>query len=352
MTNFSFIIPHRRNENISQTVSAIKDLSKIFHFHYEILSISGNHPTVQRNRCIKQASYKILWFIDNDSKITASAIKNALKFSNQKFSDHSSKSQMFILGGPSVEPENAPFISKMINFVFSSDLAIGAFSARYFSKGTLRQTDDSELILCNLIISKDVFEVCGLLNEKLYPNEENEFIQRALTYNTEVWYHPDIYIHRNHRTSVKSFIRQIFTYGRGRGEQTRLNFRSFKLSLILPIGFTVYMILWFMLFPFYAFHVLKIDAPMTYLFYLPGFYILLTGLYFLKNFIKILSHYIVKKPFSLQKIFVKNLHNFFSIPFFFLCHFLYGLGFFKGLFSKKFQNFKKSEISEIKIYKS
>ncbi len=55
-----------------------------------------------------------------------------------------------------------------------------ASRARYRAVGGRRRCGEKELILCNLLLSRKVFLSNGGFREDLYPNEENEFLNRLL----------------------------------------------------------------------------------------------------------------------------------------------------------------------------
>src|SRR6185369_7139134 len=110
---------------------------------------------------------------------------------------------------------------------------------RYRRHGGLRDTDDRELILCNLAFRKDVFIANGGLDERLYPNEENELIDRLVASGARLLHDPDLFVVRSQRPTLKAFIRQMVTYGRGRAEQSLVT-RSFSLKPLIPAMFAIY----------------------------------------------------------------------------------------------------------------
>ena len=203
---------------------------------FEIFQVAGNQPTYQRNRCLERAQGHYIYFLDNDSHLPVESLQIAC----QCLKDHP---HLGVLGGPSLPKlADTPFQTTLAK-LFSSYLASGPSSSRYKAQGAFRDCDDRELILCNLIVKKSVFDKMGLFNESLYPNEENEFIARVLSQGTKVCYHPDLKIHRSHRENYGDFYKQMFNYGRGRAEQTKISPKSFKPSLLLPIVFPFYLFL-------------------------------------------------------------------------------------------------------------
>ncbi|MFH1287205.1 MAG: glycosyltransferase family 2 protein [bacterium] len=231
----TFIIPHRETESIETTVSNIKKLCEESRISYEILSVCGNNPTKQRNECIKLAKNEYIYFLDNDSILTKesfSELKNYLEVNPDTA----------VIGGPSVTPPSDSYLQKNFGAILSSFSAVGKISSRYSKQGKIRETDDSELILCNLVVKKAIFEKYGEFSAHLYPNEENEFIYRIKNSGEKVIYCPNVYVFRPHRDTLKNFIKQMFNYGRGRAEQTRVSPRSFKWFVLVPVIFSLYVL--------------------------------------------------------------------------------------------------------------
>jgi len=283
----------------------------------EVIIVTGNNPSVQRNEGIKKAKGDILYFCDDDSVLSKDCFKKAKElFSKDK--------DIGIIGGPSLTPENDSMIQKTFGAALSSSFATGPSAARYKQKGKTRNTDEKELILCNMFIKKEVFENCGFFSEELYPNEENEFLNRAQSLKYKIIYSPEIYVKRPNRKNYFQFIKQCFNYGRGRAEQILFSFDLKDLVNTIPAFFTLYIIL------------LLLSPPISF------------------KFIPFLIYLFFDFIFSLKsakenKIFFLAPLVFFNI---FLVHFFYGAGFITGLIRKTI--FKKKKVSKeinIKIIK-
>jgi cellulose synthase/poly-beta-1,6-N-acetylglucosamine synthase-like glycosyltransferase len=71
-----------------------------------------------------------------------------------------------------------------------------------------------------LAIRRKVFIDSGGFDERLYPNEENELLDRIVSRGMKLIHAPEMAIQRSQRRTLKLFIRQMFAYGRGRAQQT------------------------------------------------------------------------------------------------------------------------------------
>lgn len=200
---------------------------------HEIIVAEGRRPSRQRNMAAAAAEGDLLYFLDDD----ASAAPDSLKRICAAFSDD----RVAVVGGPSITPSGDSFFQRAIARALSSALGGGAIRNRYRRHGSLRDTNDNELILCNLAFRKDVYLGYGGLDERLYPNEENELIDRLLASGVRLLHDPDMYVYRSQRPTLKAFIRQMVTYGRGRAEQSLIS-RSLSIKALIPAFFTIYIV--------------------------------------------------------------------------------------------------------------
>jgi cellulose synthase/poly-beta-1,6-N-acetylglucosamine synthase-like glycosyltransferase len=201
----------------------------------ELIIVSGRNPSLQRNEGVRLAKNGIIYFADDDSCVPKDVfLKAEIALENDK--------TISILGGPSLTPAGDSFIQKTFGAVFASPWASGKSSARYRRAGAKRATDEKELILCNLFIRREVFEKTGPFKEELYPNEENDLLNRAQALGFSLIYDPDIYVRRSQRKTYWDFIRQCFTYGRGRAEQVLGGFNKNDIINTVPAFFVLYLI--------------------------------------------------------------------------------------------------------------
>lgn len=180
---------------------------------FEVLLASGCQPSRQRNLASKEARGEILYFLDDDSKICRSALERLLQIF--------AKRNAAAAGGPSLCPKDAPPLQRIFAALMGSWLVFGPSCARYRQVGRGRITTEKELILCNLAVRRSEFERLGGLDESLYPNEENAFLDRLARKGGALWHDPDLAVYRYPRDTIAAFLLMFFRYGRGRGEQAR-----------------------------------------------------------------------------------------------------------------------------------
>jgi len=198
----------------------------------EVIIAEGRQPSVQRNRAAAEAGGDILYFLDDDSMVTPGLFGIiAERFNNQKIS---------AVGGPIITPETDSFLRKGFGLALSSAFGGATIRARYCKVGTERKATENDLILANLAFRKSVFLGAGGFNEKLYPNEENELMNRLQAEGHVFLYVPDAFLYRSQRPSLKAYMRQVFTYGRGRMDQNYAHPGGFRPLHLVPALFLLY----------------------------------------------------------------------------------------------------------------
>ncbi|MDD2899322.1 MAG: glycosyltransferase family 2 protein [Desulfuromonadaceae bacterium] len=232
MVSFSIIIPVKPGGH----VAAINHLAMVMRedHPYEILLAEGSAPSQQRNRAAQAACGDILYFLDDDSLVSPGNIDICSARMNDP--------NVAAVGGPSITPESDSWLQQLFGAALASVFGTGVVSNRYRAYGETRETTDKELILCNLAIRRSVFIALGGFNERLYPNEENEFLERVISSGYTVLHDPSMFVYRSQRRTLRAFIRQMFAYGRGRGQQTLIT-SSYSISSFIPLFFVGYLIL-------------------------------------------------------------------------------------------------------------
>jgi len=232
MPTFSIMIPVKAGGYVA-ALESIRNLSADVE-QYELLIAEGAAPSRQRNLAASSAKGEILYFLDDDSLINPD---NLLLCAEIMKDDN-----VAVVGGPSVTPASDSPLQQLFGSALSSPLGSGAVRGRYRVFGAVRETTEKELILCNLAIRRSVFMELGGFDERLYPNEENELLDRITSSGFKLVHNPAMYVQRSQRRSLKAFVRQMFAYGRGRAQQTLIS-GSFSLVSFVPLFFMLYLIL-------------------------------------------------------------------------------------------------------------
>ena len=228
----SIIIPVKPGGRVS-ALAALRAVDYPLPF-LEVLVAEGRQPSRQRNRAAAAATGEILYFLDDDSQVLPGFLRRAVR--------HYDDPCVVAAGGPSLTPETDSPLQHSFALAFASVIGGGGMRNRYRRTGEVRVTCDRELILCNLSFRRELFLACGGFDERLYPNEENELMERIRRGGGKLIHDPDLAVRRSQRPTLKAFRRQLFGYGRGRGEQTVLS-GSVKPITFVPSLFFIYLLL-------------------------------------------------------------------------------------------------------------
>ncbi len=273
----------------------------------ELIIARGRQPSVQRNEAAKTARGEWIYFLDDDSLPDRANLQRAAKLFGEP--------DVAMVGGPNICPPDAPGLEKVFAVVLASWLAFGPSRARYLPVGQARNAGEKELILCNLAVRRRDFLEQGGFNEALYPNEENALMDGLQKLGRRLVYDPQFLVHRRPRRTLKSFIKMLMNYGRGRAEQFRLHPTPGSILNFVPPGFCLYL-------------ALLIVAELAGLHHLsPQLRLVLAaplGLYLLA----VLGQTLVSLPVSgLER-------GILAMPLLVASHVFYGVGFWRGLFTK------------------
>ena len=283
----------------------------------EIIVARGRQPSIQRNHALRAATGEIIYFLDDDAQPAPDALRRAAK--------HFTAPEVQMVGGPNLCPDDAPFLEKVFAVVLGSWIAFGPSRARYDRVGTVRATGEKELILCNLLARRVVMLELGGFDEALYPNEENALMDALQQRGGKLIYDPDLIAHRRPRSTLRAFCKMLMTYGRGRAEQFRLHPTLGSAMNFVPPLFVLYLV-------FFLFGVSIAVAPIASTILSAPLIAYATVL---------VAQTLVSMP---RWGFVPSLC---AGPLLFATHLFYGLGFWRGLFTRTDR--KNSTTTEVSL---
>jgi GT2 family glycosyltransferase len=307
---FSIIII---GKNLSDCQESISTVLKLNNRNFNLFVSIGNNPSAQRNAASKIVTGEYLLFLDNDSQVSPDLLDRYNEvINNFEPSD--------IIGGPAIYLSSDTYIKNSAKIISASAFGFAFSKARYTPIGEIRESHENELILCNLCIKKQFFLNYHGFRTDLYPNEENEFINRVQR-KGKTYYHPLAIVKRGSIGSLSEFNLKLFTYGSGRAKHYYKHPSHFKSIYLIPSIF--------------SFYVLTLPISLGF----SKFTIIPFIIYFLLAIMSSTFNCLGKSKRSICL----------TSMMFFLGHFMYGLGYISYLFSPKRRDEFESSVEVIEI---
>lgn len=229
-----FVVVNGQNNEIINFLTAIK---KNYSFIDFIVFEDKINKSDARNAGIEKINSDFIYFLDDDIFID----KDNFKILQDKINKYP---VVGVIGGPNLNPPYSSRFQNLVGVLLSTYFMSYKMSARYYQKGVDRLTDDTELILCNLAIKKDLLTKYNLkFNKLLHYNEENLLLEQLKKNKVPMLYTPDLVVYHHRRKNLKSFLRQVYNSGRGRGIMTTMLPSSIKLFFIFPTLLVLYLLL-------------------------------------------------------------------------------------------------------------
>ncbi len=322
MPRVTIIVPTKPGQALIKSVEAARRLDYPRE-KLEMIVARGRQPAIQRNRALHEASGEILYFLDDDAQPLPDALRRAV--------GHFRDANVQMVGGPNLCPPDAPFLEQVFAVVLGSWIAFGPSRARYDRVGKVRTTGEKELILCNLLARRTTMLEVGGFDESLYPNEENALMDELQKRGGKLIYDPGVVAYRRPRPTLKAFCKMLMTYGRGRAEQFRLHPTLGSALNFVPPLFVLFLLLiplWAWLGWFDIYHETKVlsanatgSASVDYWRFGAAWFPLFAY------------------GFALAAQTLMNCgkgvgRGICALPLLFATHFFYGLGFWRGLFTR------------------
>lgn len=188
-------------------------------------------PGACRNHLIIQAKGEWIYFLDDDAYVDSDFFI--------KWKSCGLKDQCAAIGGPNLNPPEANMFQRAASQALASPFATYFSSARYVPSGEARLCSESSLILCNLFVKREVLDQEPFL-ETLFCAEENWLLQNLKKKGFMLGYDPSLSVWHERRPDLRSFIKQVFKYGYGRGQIFRRRSWGLRPAHVLPTLCVVY----------------------------------------------------------------------------------------------------------------
>ncbi len=206
------------------------------HSNIRTFRSSGVNRGEARNFLIKMSFGKILYFLDDDVLI----VKDVFTLISEKFREYDNVS---ILGGPNLTMPDSSLFQVSQGHAFGSFFGTSLVSRRYKNTGCDKYTDESGLMLCNLVVKKEVFEKTGIwFPINFISAEENLLLAKFARMGYNARYISELEVFHERRATYRDFFSQVFSYGKGRAQISKTFPSYLKPVYFLPVLFLFYLV--------------------------------------------------------------------------------------------------------------
>ena len=260
MPDYSIIIPAPAEDEARHALAAVRE-SCPPECDAELILALGQNPSRQRNAAAAQATGQYLIFLDNDCKVDASFW--------QRLEELRRDFDFDVAGGPILLEEPSLDFEKAAQAALANPKVTGESAARYAPVGPLRTGHQFNLILANMAVNREVFEISKGFDECLYPNEENEWLHRLETAvpGACILYDPALTVRRPQRKTPARFHHAFLRYGAGRAKQAKISGHADATTRLLKLG-TFPALFVFFVFLYYMPVFTVLGGALAYVFYL------------------------------------------------------------------------------------
>ncbi|MBI1860151.1 MAG: glycosyltransferase [Deltaproteobacteria bacterium] len=192
------------------------------------LTVPNESRCQARNRAISATTGEILYVFDDDVIVPRGLFRLVI----DRFD---SDAGLGVLGGPNLTPPDTKGLARLCGAIMASAFATPRVRFRY-GAGSARRfvATEHHLILCNLALRRSEFAKSQGFFPNLRSNEENLLLHQLSHIGTRLEFDRDAFVYHERRGTLTGFVRQIHSYGVGRGQQTFLAPSSFSWMFAIP----------------------------------------------------------------------------------------------------------------------
>ncbi|PIS47784.1 MAG: hypothetical protein COT17_01740 [Elusimicrobia bacterium CG08_land_8_20_14_0_20_51_18] len=178
----------------------------------KIIVLPGLSRGEARNRLLALCAGELAVFIDDDVVVPRTYLEELEKLSTEY-------PEAEVLGGGQIEGSGRAFFERLSYRALSSFWGSGAYRKRFMELGETGPGVPGDFILCNLAVKKDFLKKNGIkFPGKIASAEENYLLERVGRAGGKMVTSGRLNVFHRHRTGLKAYIRQVFSFGRGRGQ--------------------------------------------------------------------------------------------------------------------------------------
>ena len=197
-----------------------------------VCDTEGRLPGAARNPLIERARGELLLFLDDD----VTAPPDLLRLLAQTAATHPGAS---VFGGPNDTPLESSRFQAVQGAVLGSLVGAGPVSRRYGARHA-GPADERWFTLCNLAVRRRAMMPFA---QELVCAEENALLSQLRARGEKMRYEPRLRVFHARRPTLRSFAKQMFKYGRGRGQLVARRPQTVRAAYLAPTVLLLYLLL-------------------------------------------------------------------------------------------------------------
>lgn len=217
---------------------------EIVESHYQkpelIQCFSPQTPAFCRNLALKNEKFDYVFFLDDDAYLPSSYTQYLKTLLSQK-------NPPSIFGGPDLSPSDASLFARSVGIAQQSPLSTASTRFRHMKiaqplseKGIA--VSESKLILCNMWVSKSIWEQVGGFDSRFKRNEENIFLEQATKKTDSLFYYSHLFVYHSKKDNPLKLIQAVFKSGFFRVKSALITDVPLPIVYLVPLTFVFYLL--------------------------------------------------------------------------------------------------------------
>jgi GT2 family glycosyltransferase len=194
-----------------------------------IRTVTGAHPGAARNVLLDDARGEWLLFLDDDVTVRPDLLARLARLVELH-------PEVDVFGGPNDSPDSSTRFQFVQGAAMASIVGAGPVRRRYGAHPAGR-ADERFFILCNLAIRRTAMLP---FDPDLVCAEENALLSELSRRGAGMHYDPSLAVFHERRDTFTGFGRQMYKYGRGRGQLMVRNRATVSPAFLVPAAFVAY----------------------------------------------------------------------------------------------------------------
>lgn len=188
-------------------------------------------PGAARNLLVEQARGDLLLFLDDDVTVDVDLLARLVRLAD-------AHPECDVFGGPNDTPAHSSRFQVVQGAVLASIVGSGPVRRRYGAHPA-READERWFILCNLAVRR---RVMADFAHDLVCAEENGVLAELARDGVRMRYDPEMVAYHERRATLAGFGRQMYKYGRGRGQLLVRQPHTFRPTYLAPSALLAYLV--------------------------------------------------------------------------------------------------------------